>query len=586
MSEQRTGTGLTILGKLLTVLLIAGLIAGGFYLIKSRGAGGGKTAGGDATAKTGGDAKGSGAREATGGDGENAAAVPAEIQTEVPRLDPAAPYVPKDNTVLVELSEYAGYAGMIAANGGLEPSEDSVFFKKHGFKVRLALSEEESWSKLNRGEMGASATTVDVLAVYGKQFQVNVPALIGFSRGADAVVVRSDIKRINQLKGKVLATSQFTEAEFFIRYLAQEAGIPVTAIANAGSAPNPEAINLVYAEDGPAAGDLFLEDLNSGGNKLAGFVAWAPKTTEVAEGSGGKARILTSNRNLLIIADILIVNRGFAEANPKMVAGLVDGLLEGNRMVRDNPSPQTIDVVANAFKWSAGETKEELAKVHPANLPENLAFFSGAIDAAGSFEGIFQSAVLAYGRDIIKDPAPAKRFIELAHLQALEESGAYKDQKVAIAPIRSSGAAQAVEENPLLSKDIRFTFVANKSELDLTKPENLARLESIKEMLKVSPGSVVLLRGHVDDALVPEFKKRGESFLRNQSLRATQLSQERADEIKRLLVERQNVDPKRIDTQGLGWAEPVEGMPANTPEESERRSEANRRVEAQWFTLE
>ena len=45
MSEERTGTGLTILGKLLTIVLIAGLIAGGFYLIKSRGVktpGGGK----------------------------------------------------------------------------------------------------------------------------------------------------------------------------------------------------------------------------------------------------------------------------------------------------------------------------------------------------------------------------------------------------------------------------------------------------------------------------------------------------------------------------------------------------------------
>ncbi len=242
--------------------------------------------------------------------------------------------------------------------------------------------------------------------------------------------------------------------------------------------------------------------------------------------------------------------------------------------------------MAKGFGWNVAETKDELAQVHLANLPENLAFFSGAIDAAGSFDGIFQSAVLAYGREIIKDPAIAKRFVDLSHLQALEQSGAYKDQKIAIAPIRSTGAAQAVEENPLLSKDIRFTFVANASKLDLSHPENLTRLESIKELLKVSPGSVVLLRGHVDDALVPEFKKRGEQFLRNQSLRATQLSQERADEIKRLLVERQGVDAKRVDTQGLGWAEPVPDMPTGTDDEMNKRSEANRRVEVQWFTLE
>src|SRR5262249_37212661 len=143
-----------------------------------------------------------------------------ETQAEVPRLAPAGTYQPKDNTVEIELSEYAGYAGLIVANGGLAPNEDSVFFKKHGFKVAIKLSEEESWSALNSGKMAASATTVDVLAIYGRQFQVVVPGQIGFSRGADGVVVRSDVKRINQLKGKTLATSQFTEAEFFIRYLA------------------------------------------------------------------------------------------------------------------------------------------------------------------------------------------------------------------------------------------------------------------------------------------------------------------------------------------------------------------------------
>src|SRR5436190_7296009 len=138
----------------------------------------------------------------------------AETQFEIPKLAPPAPYVPKDNVLDIELSEYAGYAGLIAANGGLEPNDNSVFAKKYGFKVRLKLSEEESWSALNSGKMAASATTVDVLAAYGKQFQVVVPAQIGFSRGADGVVVRTDIKRINDLKGKVLVASQFTEADF------------------------------------------------------------------------------------------------------------------------------------------------------------------------------------------------------------------------------------------------------------------------------------------------------------------------------------------------------------------------------------
>src|SRR4051794_36729189 len=236
-----------------------------------------------------------------------------ETANETPKLPAAMPYQPKDNTVEVELSEYAGYAGFIAANGGLAPSENSVFFKKHGFKVSIRLSEEESWPALNTGKMAASATTADVLAIYGKQFQVIVPAQIGFSRGADGVVVRSEIKRINGLKGKILATSQFTEADFLIRYLAQEAGLEINMLPDLKTSPDAGKLNLIYCKDAFAAGNLFLRDVNEGGKTIAGCVTWDPKTTEVVTSSNGKARLMATTKNLLVVADILIVNKGFAQ---------------------------------------------------------------------------------------------------------------------------------------------------------------------------------------------------------------------------------------------------------------------------------
>ena len=550
MSEQPR---FTVLGKLVSTILVLGLVALGVFMIqRNRGA----SAPGD-TESTG---------PATGTE-------VAEVKAEVPRLSPPAAFQFKDNIVPIEISEYAGYAGLIAANGGLEPSENSLFFKNHGFKVRLTISEDESWSEFNEGKMAASVTTVDVLAAYGKQLHAVVPAQIGFSRGADGIVVRSDIKRINQLKGKTIATAQFTEVDFFIRYLAQEAGLPINMLGSLDAAPHPERLNVVYTEDGFGAGDLFLSEIKSGKNRLAGAVTWEPKVSEVVDGSGGQAHVLVTNRNLLIIADVLIVHRGFAQEQPKIVEGLVQGLLEGNRMVRERPD-QYLDVISRSFKWSRDDTKAELANVHLSNLPENLAFFSGAIDAAGSFESIYQSAVLAYGSDLIKDPPDASRFASLGALQALEKTGLFKDQKVAIAPIRSGGGT-SLEADPLLSKDIRFLFEANSSNLDLANQENVRNLEAIKKLLQVSPGSTLLLRGHVDNARVEEFRRQGEAFLRSAALRAMALSKERAGEIRRVLVERYGVDAKRIEVVGRGWEEPAGP-----------NSDLNRRVEVQWFTLE
>ena len=545
----------TTFGKLISILLVAGLIAMGVWLLLPE-------FGQPATSE----------QEEEAADAQEPAV--SEVQVQVPRLSPAAPFNYRDNIVPIEISEYAGYAGLIAANGGLEPSEGSLFFKNHGFKVRLTVSEEESWSSLNEGKIAASVTTADVLAAYGRQLHAVVPAQIGFSRGADGLITRTDIKRINQLKGRTVASAQFTEVDFFIRYLAQEAGLAINALGSLDATPHPDRLNLIYTEDGFSAGDLFAADLKSGRNRLAGAVTWEPKVSEVVEGSGGAAHVLTTNRNLLIVADVLIVHRGFAEQHPKIVEGLVQGLLEGNRMVRDRPDAH-FDVIGRAFKWTRDDTKTELAKVHLSNLPENRAFFSGAIDAAGSFGGIYQSAVLAYGSDLIKDPPDASRFLETRHLDTLDKSGIFKEQVVAIAPIRA-GAAASVETDPLLTKDIRFLFEPNSANLDLSNQQNVTNLEAIKRMLQVSPGSTMLLRGHVDNARIDDFRRQGgEAYVRTQALRAMELSKNRAAEIQRLLIERHKVDAKRLDIVGRGWEEPAGSDAA-----------MNRRVEVQWFTIE
>jgi NitT/TauT family transport system substrate-binding protein len=493
--------------------------------------------------------------------------------TACPLLPPAGTYVPKDNTLDIELSEYAGYAGLIVANGGLEPSENSIFFRKHGFKVRLKLSEEESWPSLNTGRMAASATTIDVLAAHCRNFQVIAPVQIGYSRGADGLVVRKEIRRINDLKGKTIVTAQFTEADFFIRYLTQEAGLAVNMMSAPTDSPVADKINLLFAKDAFAAGDLFLKELQGGGKRLAGCVTWAPKTTEVVEASKGAATLLTTNKNLLIVADILVVNKGFAQANPKLVAGLVEGIIEGNHLVRTNSAPH-LDTIAKAFKWDRTKAQGELAKVHLSNLPENLAFYSGAIDFAGSFQGIYSSAILAYG-SLIDQPVDADRYMNISALKALEAAGTYASQQVAIAPIRTAGGG-ALEGDPLLTKDIRFLFEPNSAKLDLTHQANLTALDSIRRLLQVSPGSTILLRGHVDNALVDKFRQQGgEPFVRQMALKAMELSKNRAGEIRRVLVERLKVEAARLETVGRGWEEP-----------SGPDADLNRRVEVQWFTVE
>lgn len=499
---------------------------------------------------------------------------PIEPLQGTPMLDAPAPYVPKNRIVDVDISEYAGYAGLIAANGGLEPNPDSFFAKTFGFQVRLSISEGENWSKLNNGQFAASATTTDVLAALGRSFQVTVPVQIGFSRGADMVVVDTGIASINQLRGRILAASQFNESEFFLRYLVQQAGLKVRVLRDLDSKPAPDEVGLVFYEDAFTACDAYASELTRKAPRLNGAVGWTPKTDEIVDASNGKAKILVSNRNLLIVSDILCVNRGFAEASPDMVRGLVHGVLEGNRMISEAPNDH-IPVVAKAFGWAEAETRAELSRVHLSNLPENLAFFKGTIDAAGSFSSIYQSSVLAYG-DLIRQPADSDRFMDMTHLDALDRAGHFAGQKLAIVPIRTS-TREAIEGQALLSKDIRFFFEPNSAVLDNKAPENQTYLETIQKFLQVSPGSVVLLRGHVDNARISDFRREGgETLVQSMALKAMELSRQRAQAVRTMMLTKYpKIEASRIEIVGRGWEEPAGAD-----------SDLNRRVEVQWFTLE
>lgn len=495
---------------------------------------------------------------------------------EIPTLEPAGEYKPQGNIIDVELSDWPGYAPILVANGGLEPSDDSYFARKHGFKLRIKLSEgeSESWSALNSGKMAASSTTVDVLALYGSQLKVEVPVQLDFSRGGDGILTLKEITSINQLKGLTVVVAQQTEADFFLRFLAQEAGLELKPLKGWDDSRDPAKVNLLYTETAEDAAEVFKAFLAAKSKELAGCVTWNPFIHEVPKEYPDQVRLLTTNRNLLIIADVLIVNQGFAKANPKIVQGMVDGIMWATQELRKNPEPY-LPLVAKAFEQTVDELRESLKDVHLSNLPENLLFFSDKPGQIGTFSEIYYSAVYCYGRDIIRNPVPPERLVNRRYLEELEKSGAYAGQVVELGPSEERDKKTILESNPLLTKQIRFLFEPNSTNLDLNDPSNQRALKDLLQLLKLTPGSYLVLRGHLDNSQVAEFKRQGEAFYRKQAVRAVEMSKARAEAVKAVLV-RNGVDPMRIDTDGRGWDEPIPGA---SPDE-------NRRVEVQLYTLE
>ncbi len=507
---------------------------------------------------------------------ESSLAVPGPV----PKLEASRPYQFTNDTIAIELSQYLGYAGLILANHGLEPTEDSFFFKNYHFKVKFTLSEEESWSALNSGKMAASATTVDVLAAYGKQFNVVVPALISFSRGADGVVLQKDIKEIRDLIGKTVVVSKFTESDFFMRYLALKNGLLINARKDWRDAGAADKVNLVFTERVDETTKVFEESLKRGRKEVAGCVGWAPMTTNLVQKSKGKAYLKTTNRNQLIIADILVVNRGFAEQQPNVVQGLVHGLLDGNRRVDElkagRGASADLDLLAKAFTtdpkdaYDRESIKDELGKVDLANAPLNQAFFEDKMPLGGSFSGIFQEALQCYGKDLVDTGVDPLSFLETKQLVAVRKQEPFASQRIAVEPIPGPIPNKRAG---VVRKNVHFLFERNRyDQIDKNDRENTANLDFISQFVRVSPGALLKLTGHLDDS---NAKLEGKEWSKKYAPLAMEESLKRAETVKKVLVESCGLDSKQIEIDGKGWNEPVGQDP-----------ELNRRVEVQIFTLE
>src|SRR5689334_14700308 len=115
-NPQSSGTGLTVLGKLISAVLVLALVGFGVWMVlnKNKPAGQGASGGWGTTNNGSGGgtaARGGAPAKATSFDTKELE----ETQTSIPKLDPPGTYTPQNNIVDVELSNYAGYSGLIAA---------------------------------------------------------------------------------------------------------------------------------------------------------------------------------------------------------------------------------------------------------------------------------------------------------------------------------------------------------------------------------------------------------------------------------------------------------------------------------------
>src|SRR6266478_4593791 len=233
----------------------------------------------------------------------------------------------KDGKLIVEfpINVWPGCTPIIMANAGMEPSDQSVFYKKHGFYVHLSIVDDPVKARdlFASGQSHVLWGTLDMIALFAPELVKDsrtVPVVcqqIDWSAGGDGVVARGEIRSINDLRmtggrRKKVVLAQNSPSHYLIMSLLIDAGI------------DPGEIDFKWSADAPSAAKIFVTDTS-----FDAFVGWSPDIYNITDKLKGTRLVVTSDTANHLIADVWAVRNDFYRDHPEIVSGLVQGIFEG-----------------------------------------------------------------------------------------------------------------------------------------------------------------------------------------------------------------------------------------------------------------
>jgi NitT/TauT family transport system substrate-binding protein len=486
----------------------------------------------------------------------------------------------KDGKLVVQfpINVWPGWAPIIVANGGMAASESSVFYKKYGFFVQLSLVDDPVKARdlFASGHSHVLWGTLDMMALFAPELTKDsrtTPVIcqqIDWSDGGDGIVVRGDVRSINdfRMKGgkrRKVVLAQNSPSHYLVMSLLIDAGI------------DPAEVDFKWAGDAPAAAKIFVQD-----NSFDAFVGWSPDIYTVS-GSVPQTRLLVSTESANhLIADVWAVRNDFYRDHPDIVANLMRGIFDGIDMVRKDV-PGAARLMSAAYKLPVEDCTAMIGKdggivegdAHLTNYRENSNFFLDPMNPS-NFEVVWNRAATIYkSLGAIAVPVPAAKVKAAAVLARMSEE--YKDVRDLAQPTFKPGAlfkTAEAESGEILTKSVIVSFEPNKAVLNSEyDPKIPTVLEEIGKLAGSFGNAYIVIEGNTDGSrkgVVPGDLVR-------------QLSYDRADAVRKSIVDKYKFDPNKFKVIGNGWDNPVPGM---TDSSNPEHNKKNRRVEVKVFALE
>ncbi len=470
------------------------------------------------------------------------------VDTSKPLPPPGAGPVEAKN-VRVRVNIWVGCVGGLVANGGLDTVPGSIYANK-GLNVSFKIIDDwtEGAAALATDNVDIMLTTVDVWAKDQAQFlERNFPAraffMVDWSRGADGVIGRQGIQSIEDLAGKTVAFAPYTPSHFLLWNGLKSSGLTTEQRYEIFS-------KAVHTKDGIEPATLFAQQ------KVDAAVAWDPDMSDAVARRPGARKIYDTRVANRLIADILVVSDRFASRAPQTLVRFIEGWLEGVEFIKAQPArAYTLLGTIKDFNIPEDLAKTMLEGVRLADYADNVAFF-GTPEAPSDYANIFKMAQEMYRElRVIRRASDPETTLDRRYLEALR--GRFSTASTE-APIEYRAPAPGAA--PIATQRRSIYFETNSARMSL---DARAVVDQIGDFMRAYENTVVDIEGNTDSTGSRELNLA--------------LSKERAEAVKRYLVEKYGFPPERMRTRGNGPDNPIASNA--TPEGRER----NRRTDIKVY---
>jgi NitT/TauT family transport system substrate-binding protein len=289
--------------------------------------------------------------------------------------------------VTIGMSGWTGFAPLTLA-------EKAGIFKKNGVDVTIKfIPQKDRHLAIASGDVQCAATTVETFIVWNANgVPIKQVVQLDKSYGADGMVVRNNIRKIAELKGKTVAASAPGTAPYFtLAWMLKKNGLTV------------KDVKIVNLEPGPAA-QAFVAGQGDAAMTYEPYLS-----TVRAKPEAGK--IIATTLDYPMVMDTFGCTPRFIQENPRLVQAMVNSYFEALEMIKREPK-KSFEIMGSAVKQTGEQFEKSQSYLRWQDRAANKRFFTGEIQAFSK-----EAAALLLELGIIKSVPDINTIIDTSFIK-------------------------------------------------------------------------------------------------------------------------------------------------------------------------